>query len=91
MGVVERTTMLIVPLGTRGVTIACGLLNFILPGFGTVICGAVTHNLSDMIIGSLQFVSFVLIIGWIWSVVWGFLMIKRSCQKTERDPNECYV
>ncbi|KAH0472453.1 MAG: uncharacterized protein KVP18_003381 [Porospora cf. gigantea A] len=77
MPIGNRIKNLEVPIGDKALTIGMAILNFFLPGIGTLIMGAVADNKDDMIIGLLQFLLAFLIIGWIWSIVWGVLMIIR--------------
>ncbi len=60
--------------------ILCLILNILLPGIGTIVAGVVAKgNLArDIIIGLLQFFTSGIIIGWIWSIVWGVLIFKKS-------------
>merc|ERR1712065_98862 len=73
--IISRTTGLQTP-GSGAIGIVCGIVNLILFGIGTIIAGAVESNVADIIIGVLQLL--IPFVGWIWSVVWGILMIIRS-------------
>ena len=69
---IGRITGLKTP-GSGMLGVVCGILNFLLYGFGTIIAGAADNNMADVIIGVLQLV--LPFIGWIWSILWGVLMI----------------
>mmetsp|Transcript_5440 Transcript_5440/g.16222 ORF Transcript_5440/g.16222 Transcript_5440/m.16222 type:complete len:93 (-) Transcript_5440:74-352(-) len=62
----------------RGVKLGLGILNIFLPGVGTIVAGILDSDTIDIVIGLLQV--FVPIVGWIWGIVWGVLMIIRSLQ-----------
>ena len=47
--------------------------SIILSGIGTMIGGCMTNNMADVVIGCGQL--FIPFVGWVWSWVWGFLMI----------------
>ena len=68
------------------------VLNFLIPGSGTIL-GTMwtmnqvedTNNVTvDLIIGIIQFFTAWLIIGWVWSVLWGFLMLKTEVDEEKR-------
>jgi len=76
--VISRTTALETP-GEGVISLICGIVNIIFPGVGTLVAAALSGcNTADIIIGILQLVFCWLIIGWIWSIVWGILMIIRG-------------
>jgi MFS family permease len=56
-----------------------GVLNFIIPGLGTIIGAMTEHygrkNGKQVLVGIIQFWLGFLFIGWIWSVIWGMIMI----------------
>ena len=55
------------------VSIVCGIVNCILFGIGTIIAAIIDFNVADILIGVLQLV--IPFVGWIWSIVWGVMMI----------------
>jgi len=73
--IVNHITTLKTP-GNGSLGLILGIINCIFFGVGTIIAGALEGSVADIIIGVLQLV--LLFIGWIWSVVWGVLMIVRS-------------
>jgi hypothetical protein len=77
--IIDHTKSLKTPDGDKAVIIVCGVLNLFLFGIGTIIAGAMSNNLADVIIGILQLV--IPFVGWIWSVVWGVIMISRAVAK----------
>jgi len=73
---IDKTCGFETPKGDRQLLIICGILNLFLFGIGTLIAGIQQNSTTDIIIGLLQF--FLPFIGWLWSIIWGVLMIKRS-------------
>lgn len=73
--VIERTKALQVPKPGGILSIILGIVNILLPGWGVVIAGLLANDKVDIILGLLQFLTCFLIIGWVWAVVWGVLMI----------------
>ena len=67
-----------VPKVNNVLSLFCFALNVILPGFGTVIAAcAVEEELvskTQVVIGFLQFATSVFVVGWIWSIYWGWLI-----------------
>ncbi|XP_060064668.1 WW domain-binding protein 11-like [Ylistrum balloti] len=80
----------------------CCVLNFIFPGLGTIVagvsvcccsrnedmgcgeqCGSCTISI---LIGLLQLILTALIIGWVWSCVWGVMMIGMSSEYYHDNP-----
>ena len=55
------------------VSIICGILDCFLFGIGTIIAAIIDFNAVDIVIGILQLV--IPFVGWIWSIVWGIVMI----------------
>ena len=52
-------------------------------GIGTLIGAAMCRsNGYTYLVGVLQLILFPLLVGWIWSIVWGVFMIRRSLMKT---------
>jgi len=73
--IIDRITTLKTP-GQGTIGLVLGIVNLIFFGIGTLIAGALGGNLADVVIGVLQLVLFF--VGWIWSIVWGVLMIVRN-------------
>ena len=69
----DRITSMTVPKPERTAQLLCGIINLFLFGVGTLIAGVLENNLPDVAIGILQLC--VPFVGWIWSFVWGILMI----------------
>jgi hypothetical protein len=70
----DRITGMIVPKANdRTAQILCGICNCFLFGVGTIIGGVLDNNLPDVAIGLLQLC--VPFVGWLWSIIWGILMI----------------
>jgi len=73
--IISHTTGLKTP-GKGVIGIVCGIIDCIFFGIGTIVAGALEGDVADIIIGVLQLV--LPFVGWIWSVIWGILMIIRS-------------
>ena len=78
MGLLQETWKKIKTFSTpkveeRGLEIALGITNCIFFGVGTIIAGLLANSLSDVLIGIGQLC--LPFVGWIWSVVWGVLMV----------------
>lgn len=59
--------------------IVCFILNIVFPGFGTILCGIVGGmHMKSIIYGILQMVLASVLIGWIWSILWGYIIYKRA-------------
>ena len=78
-----------VPRINKILSYVCAFLNFILPGSGTLIAACAAHdNVSkaQLMIAFLQFMLGVVIIGWVWSIYWGYLLVMKA-QKDESQVN----
>ena len=58
---------------SRGMDIVLGVVNLIFFGIGTIIAGILSNDMADIVIGVCQL--FIPFVGWVWSVIWGILMI----------------
>lgn len=56
--------------------IILGIINLIFFGIGMIIIGIIEGNCANILIGLLQLI--LPLIGWIWAVVWGVLIITRN-------------
>ena len=56
------------------------VVNIFLPGVGTMILGCINGacNWQHIIVGVLQMITAGIIVGWIWSIWWGILLVQRS-------------
>ncbi len=56
------------------------IVNIFLPGIGTMILGCINKdcNWQHILVGFLQLITAGIIIGWIWSIWWGILLVQRS-------------
>ncbi|PFH33763.1 hypothetical protein BESB_079790 [Besnoitia besnoiti] len=52
------------------------LLNCILFGIGMIVIGIFETDATDILIGILQLI--LPLVGWIWAVVWGVIMITKA-------------
>ena len=66
----------------------CFVLNILIPGIGTMICSCVgfpeKYSKTQLTIGIVQMLTAVYLIGWIWSIWWGWLMLKRGIEDKEQ-------
>ena len=59
----------------------CLVLNIVIPGTGTMLCsclGDENMNKTQLILGFFQMLTAVYLIGWIFSIYWGILIVQRS-------------
>ena len=60
------------------------ILNIIFPGVGTIIAAfndEKGYNYNQFWIGFQQFNLFIIIVGWFWSVWWGFLILEKASKR----------
>ena len=72
-----------VPKVSMVVAYVVAFINLILPGFGTLIAAfAATSQTAvsktQLAIGGLQFFTSFVLIGWAWSIYWGYLIVKKA-------------
>ena len=53
------------------------IVNILLPGVGTLVAGIKSERNTTMVIGVFQFLLAFIIVGWIWSIYWGYLLYKK--------------
>mmetsp|Transcript_16588 Transcript_16588/g.30002 ORF Transcript_16588/g.30002 Transcript_16588/m.30002 type:complete len:91 (+) Transcript_16588:115-387(+) len=71
---ITKTTSITTPkCSERNFEIAFGVINLFFFGIGTIIAGFMANDLADVLIGCCQLL--VPFVGWLWSIVWGVLMI----------------
>ncbi|XP_064622949.1 protein stum homolog isoform X2 [Lineus longissimus] len=88
-----------IPVMPLPLAIVCCLLNIGCPGLGTLIssftvfCGASTRItkrshafLLNLLAAFLQMLSFIIIVGWIWSILWGMTFIQLRLSQSESKP-----
>ncbi|PHJ25143.1 transmembrane protein [Cystoisospora suis] len=67
----------VAPSGKERVTYALlGLLNCVFFGLGMIIIGFLENDTNNMMIGVLQLL--LPVVGWIWAVVWGILIMLKA-------------
>ena len=69
-----------VPKVNQYVGIAVFVFNLILPGFGTAIAACAGESVSklQLAIGLFQFLTTYILVGWIWSIYWGWLIASKA-------------
>merc|ERR1739838_80278 len=56
-----------------------GFLNIFFPGFGTIVAGCVEEHKQDWVIfGFVHLFASFFFIGWIWSIIWGVMMMSKN-------------
>lgn len=73
MGITSVPTVERNPTGIVAL-IGCILLG----GIGTIIVGAMKSDKNAIILGIIQFVLSIIIIGYIWALIWGIMVFMRS-------------
>jgi len=74
---IRRTKALEVPVtGDATINVVMGILNCFFFGIGMIVLGAMNSDCVDILIGIHQLVGVV--IGWIWAIVWGILIVVRN-------------
>jgi len=67
--------------------IVCAVLNILLSGSGTIVAGCIADkdgwNKTQIFMGFLQLLTSVFIVGWLFSVYWSYLLIKRSSRDNQ--------
>eukprot|EP00768_Dysnectes_brevis_P009400 gnl/Dysnectes_brevis/9434_a17538_202.p1 GENE.gnl/Dysnectes_brevis/9434_a17538_202~~gnl/Dysnectes_brevis/9434_a17538_202.p1 ORF type:complete len:129 (+),score=6.37 gnl/Dysnectes_brevis/9434_a17538_202:127-513(+) len=59
-------------------SIVCLIINIFLPGFGTLLASIRVCSGRVALIGLLQFLLTIILIGWIWSIIYGLLLVRHS-------------
>lgn len=64
----------------RSVAIFILVLNIIIPGLGTAFlcCIGGTCKTEHLIIGLIQFCTAFCLVGWLWSIMWGLIILMKS-------------
>ena len=84
-----------VPKLNKVLAVVFAIINLILPGFGTMFAACFTQeqevSKAQIAIGFIQLFTSAIIIGWIWSIYWGYLMVTKAMQEDtqqySRQPN----
>lgn len=76
-----------VPKVSKPVAYVSAFFNVILPGWGTVIAAFMATSSSQtavsktqLFIGLMQFLTTFALVGWIWSIYWGYLIVMTAMQ-----------
>ena len=73
-----------VPYLSKPVAIVAAILNFLLPGFGTALAACAaddTVSKTQLVVALIQFLTSVVLIGWIWAIYWGYLLVMKAMDK----------
>jgi hypothetical protein len=65
---------------SQGLAIAILIINIFFPGIGTMCLACIggQFDKDHLIIGLIQFVLAMCIIGWIWSIMWGVFLVMKA-------------
>lgn len=78
-----------VPKVSKPVAFVAGGMNVILPGWGTMVAAcAASENVSktQLTIGILQFLTSWMLIGWILSIYWGYMIVMKALDQGNMRP-----
>ena len=70
-----------IPRLNKVLAVICAFLNLIFPGLGTLVAACAASDTTPKIqlfIALLQFLTSVLIVGWIWAIYWGYLFCHKA-------------
>lgn len=59
----------------------CFVINWFFPGVGTIIAGIIDNDddtVPNIVMGVLQLLTAPILIGWIWAIWWGYMILKRN-------------
>ena len=70
-----------VPLLEQPYPYMCALFNVVLPGSGTILATCLADSPSwskaQLFIGFLQMITCIVIVGWIWSCFWAWIIVRK--------------
>ena len=70
-----------VPYVSQVAAVIFAILNLILPGFGTMFASCSSTgpvSKTQLTIGIIQFLTTYILIGWAWSIYWGYLIVMKA-------------
>mmetsp|Transcript_39643 Transcript_39643/g.61955 ORF Transcript_39643/g.61955 Transcript_39643/m.61955 type:complete len:135 (+) Transcript_39643:91-495(+) len=76
------------PVVQRDMAVVYFVLNIFLGGLGTFVLGLKSKNKKLTTLALLQFVTSWLFFGWLWSIMYGYMMWKKAKQIVVRDAVE---
>ena len=59
----------------------CAIINFVWSGLGTIIAGCMCEgswSKAQITVGFLQMMLSVYLVGWFWSIYWGYLLVMKA-------------
>lgn len=93
-----------IPCMPLPLAIICCIFNIVIPGLGTLIssftvfcCGSTNVSSRgrafcfNILSALLQMITFIVIVGWIWSIIWGMTFVTLSTSKGEAGRKQYYV
>ena len=68
------------PVMPKGLAIVLLVINIFFPGIGTILASALGNECRpfNILVGLLQILTAGIIIGWVWSIWWGLIMVEKS-------------
>ena len=75
-----------IPKVSQPVAIVCAVFNLLLPGWGTWIMACASDETvpkTQQVIGLIQFLTAAFLIGWVWSIYWGYLIVMKAMEGPE--------
>eukprot|EP00904_Undaria_pinnatifida_P000606 jgi/Undpi1/10546/HiC_scaffold_29.g12996.m1 len=75
---VTKKTFIDPPVLKRWIAILLFIADLFIPGLGTIIAGCLACSLETLIVGIIQMLTSWLIVGWVWSILWGWELVAVS-------------
>lgn len=68
------------PVLSKTIAIIILVINILFPGIGTMLLSCIggQFKIEHIYVGLAQFLLAICVIGWIWSILWGVLLIMKS-------------
>ncbi|CAN0219372.1 unnamed protein product [Ectocarpus sp. 12 AP-2014] len=75
---ITRKTFIDPPVVRKPLAFVLLVVNIFVPGLGTFIAGFLTCTLKSAFTGVLQLVTAPIVVGWVWSIIWGWELWKQA-------------